>query len=178
MHIILGVLGLIVTILVLLNRLAEAGIDLGGLNPFLWRRRRAWRQKFEANPIFSLEDPQEVAGLLVVGVAKIDGEVSAEEKRALLSEFENTFALKPRQASEMLGSSVYILGDADVLRTQLDGVLNNTKDRFTPEQAASLLSMMERIATVDGTPTDEQRQLIEGVRARLSPPKTPEGTWN
>ena len=37
MHIILGVLGAVITILILLNRLAEAGIDLGGLNPFLWR---------------------------------------------------------------------------------------------------------------------------------------------
>jgi len=34
MHIILGVLGAIVTILVLLNRLADAGIDVGWLNPF------------------------------------------------------------------------------------------------------------------------------------------------
>ena len=41
----LGFLGLLVTVLILLSRLADAGIDLGGLNPFLWRRRRAWRQK-------------------------------------------------------------------------------------------------------------------------------------
>ena len=57
MHILLGLLGTIVTILVLLYRLSDSGIDLGGLNPFSWRRQRAWRQKFAANPIFSLEDP-------------------------------------------------------------------------------------------------------------------------
>ncbi len=45
MHVIIGVLGSIITILILLNRLAEAGIDLGGLNPFLWKRRRQWKQK-------------------------------------------------------------------------------------------------------------------------------------
>jgi len=44
MHFILGLLGTIVTILILLNRLADAGIDLGGLNPFLWHRRRKWRK--------------------------------------------------------------------------------------------------------------------------------------
>jgi len=42
---ILAVLGVIVTILILLNRLANAGMDLGGLNPFLWQRRRNWRKR-------------------------------------------------------------------------------------------------------------------------------------
>lgn len=40
MHIVLGLLGTLVTILWLLYRLAEMGIDLGGLNPWAWRRRR------------------------------------------------------------------------------------------------------------------------------------------
>ena len=40
MHIILGALGSIVTILYMLDRL---GIDIGGLNPFYWYRRRAFR---------------------------------------------------------------------------------------------------------------------------------------
>ena len=43
MHIILGALGTIVTILWLLHRLAEMGVSLGGLNPWLWQRRRKWR---------------------------------------------------------------------------------------------------------------------------------------
>ena len=70
MHVLLGLLGTIVTILVLLYRLSDIGINLGGLNPFSWRRRRAWQQKLEANPIFSLEDPREVAAVLLVGTAE------------------------------------------------------------------------------------------------------------
>ena len=56
MHIILGFLGAVVTILVLFKRLSDAGIDIGWLNPFAWRRRRAWRNKYQGNPIFSLSD--------------------------------------------------------------------------------------------------------------------------
>ena len=80
MHIILGILGAIVTILILLNRLAEAGIDLGGLNPFSARRLRKWQQKFEGNPLFALDDPVEVAAVLVVATANIAGVVTAEER--------------------------------------------------------------------------------------------------
>jgi len=46
MHVIIGFLGSVVTILWLLHRLAEMGIDMGGLNPWTWRRRRNFRQKY------------------------------------------------------------------------------------------------------------------------------------
>ena len=70
MHIILGLLGTIVTILILLNRLSEAGIEIGWLNPFAWNRRRKWRNKYQGNPIFQLVDPLEVAALLCTSLAK------------------------------------------------------------------------------------------------------------
>ena len=178
MHILLAVLGAIVTILIILKQLANAGIDLAGLNPFLWRRRRAFRNRAQGNPVFSLEDPKELAALLVVGVAKIDGDMSAEEKQAVLREFESSFAMKPRGAAALLGSSVYLLGDASVLLTHLDEVLARSRDKFTSEQVVSTLAMLERIAKAAGTPSEQQRQLIDGVRTRLSRMQPSQRTWN
>ena len=66
MHLILGLLTAIVTILFLLDRL---GINLGGLNPFDWRRRRAFAKRYGADPIYSVEDPIHVAALLIIGAA-------------------------------------------------------------------------------------------------------------
>jgi hypothetical protein len=107
MPVIIGMLGSIVTILWILYRLAEMGITLGGLNPFLWRRRRAWRQKYEANPLFSLTEPLDVTALLAVATAKADGDMSAAERHALLADFEKTFSLNARKASELLTASVH-----------------------------------------------------------------------
>lgn len=177
MHILLGLLGAVVTILVLLYRLADAGIDLGGLNPFAARRRRAWRQKFESNPIFSLDNSVDIAALLVVGVAKIDGDMSAEEKRALLGEFQTTFELSEGKASELLGSSAHLIGDGEVLQTQIDDVLAGRKELFSDAQAASLIEMMGRIAHTDGTPTAQQLGLIDAVRLSLAGPDIPQSTW-
>jgi hypothetical protein len=39
MHIIMGILGSIITILVLTNQLSRLGIDVGKLNPFAWHRQ-------------------------------------------------------------------------------------------------------------------------------------------
>ena len=79
MHLVIGFLGSLVTILYLLDRL---GIDLGGLNPFHWYRRRAFAQKYGADPIYSIEDPIHVASLMVIGAAKLGGDLTQEQKQA------------------------------------------------------------------------------------------------
>jgi uncharacterized tellurite resistance protein B-like protein len=177
MHILLGLLGTIVTLLVLLHRLADVGIDLGGLNPFSWRRRRAWRQKFEANPIFALHDPREIAAVLLVGVAKIDGDWTASEKRAVLDEFERTFSMTPKAASELLASTVYLLGDMRVVNEQLDPLLDRFREQLDTAQVDSLLAIIERIAAVDGGPTSQQRDLVGAITTALAPKERPAGTW-
>ena len=96
MHIILGALGTIVTILILLNRLADAGIDLGGLNPYLWNRRRKWRNQYEGNPVFKIESPMDATAILMVAATKADGDMTKEEKNLLLHLFETEFKLSKK----------------------------------------------------------------------------------
>ena len=74
MHIVIGFLTSLVTIFYLLDQL---GINLGGFNPFHWYRRRAWLKRHGGDPIYAVEDSMEVAALFVVGVAKVDGDLTA-----------------------------------------------------------------------------------------------------
>ena len=173
MHI-LGLLGTLVTLLFLLDRL---GIDLGGLNPFAWRRRRAWRQKYEANPIYSLDDPRAIAAVLLVGVAKIDGDLTAEERSTLLEEFENTFTMSAKAASELMSSTVFLLGDMQVLRNQAGELLTRFKERLAADQVSSLLAMIDRVAAVGGEPSARQSELVAQIRAALDPQPSSQGTW-
>jgi len=174
MHILLGLLGSIVTILWLLHQL---GIDLGGMNPFGWRRRRAWRNKFEANPIFALEDPREIAAVLIAGVAKIDGDLSADEKRGLLAELEETLSMSPKAASELLSSTVFLLGDMHVVNAQLDELLARYREHLAADQIESLLEIAGRVAALDGGPTARQDELIAAIRQGFGSEAEPQGTW-
>ena len=137
MHIILGLLGTIVTILVLLNRLAEAGIDLGGLNPYLWQLRRKWKQQYQGNPLYRLQSPMDSTAVLMVAAAKADGDVAREEKSALLSLFETEFNLAKKDAARLLISSAHLLDDGTELRASVSKFLAPSRDRFTEEQARS-----------------------------------------
>ena len=78
MHILIAFLGSLVTVFYLLDRL---DVDIGGFNPFHWRRKRAWSRQYHGDPVLSVEDPLHVAALLILGTAKLDGIVSAEQKR-------------------------------------------------------------------------------------------------
>ncbi len=177
MRIILGILAAIVTILILLNRLAEAGIDLGGLNPFSARRRLKWQQKFEGNPLFAVEDPIDVAAILVVATANMDGVITAEERTAILGMFASDFHLSQKQATDLLGSSAHLLGDSSALKDQLEGFLARSGGKFTNNQIESMLSMMESVAAVDGSASSDQLQLIENVRAAISKPVASDSVW-
>ena len=177
MHVVIGLLGSIVTILWLLHRLAEMGIDLGGLNPFLWQRRRKWRKQYEANPVFLLDGPMEATALLITATAKADGDMSSEEKREILSIFENEFQLSKRDAAGLLISSSHLLGKGDEVREQPDKVLNPSLENFTKEQALSAIELIKRISELGGSATEMQSELIHNTTVILERPITPKKKW-
>lgn len=177
MHIIIGFLGSVVTILWLLHRLAEMGIDLGGLNPFLWRRRRRWRKNYETNPIYKIEQPLEATALLIVATAKADGDMTVEEKKEILSMFEREFELPKREAAGLLISSTHLLGSGEELRQNLKGVLAPCLSKFTLEQAQSAVELMQRIAQV-GASSEAKAELIEKAKEELAPRSAPAGKWS
>ncbi len=175
MHIVLGLLGTIVTILYLLDRM---GVDLGGLNPFYWRRRRAWAAKYEGDPIYSVEDPMHVAALLIVGAAKLDGDLSAEQKKVALNQFESSFSLDSRAASELLGSAAHLLGAPQIIDTQLNGVAEKNKDRFSKNQAESMIQMIIEVASADGDLSAKQSEYVASIRSQFVPSEKSQGVWS
>ena len=169
MHIILGLLGAIVSLLYILDRL---GIDIGWLNPFSWARRRAWAKKYEGDPIYAVEDPVHVAAILVVGVARLGGDVGAEQKQAIVKAFGDTFSLSEDDANGLYISAQHLLGAPQIIENQLNGVVDEHGDVFNAEQSASLL---ELIRTAVESPTDTQRSFVESIASRLKAPAA--GVW-
>jgi len=174
---ILGLLGSVVTILWILYRLAEMGIDLGGLNPFLWQRRRKWKKHYEANPIYKIDSPLEVTALLVTATAKADGDMSAEDKRTILQMFEDEFHLSAKDAVALLTSSSHLLGKGDEVRDNLKGVLAPSLAYYTPEQASSAVDMLQRVAGASGPGSELKQHLVRNASVILGQTTRPRGKW-
>ena len=115
MHVILGGLGLIVTILVLINRLSDAGIDIGWLDPFKWNRRRKWRQAYHANPVYDIKDPMKSTAGLMYAMAKCSGDISSEQKNCILDTFKEIFKLTDKEATDLLSTCSFYIKTEDVV---------------------------------------------------------------
>jgi hypothetical protein len=164
MHIILGALGAIVTILILLNRLSSNGIDIGWLNPFAWKRRRDWAKKYHSNPVYSLEHPMEVTGLLMVALAKGDGDMTLEQKHEIKDKFKEVFHLSDENATALITSSVFLLKENLSVVKNMSKLLEPSIAKFSVDQAKSACNMLEHISTFDGPPNSFQQEVISLFR--------------
>ena len=174
MHVLLGLLGSLITILYFLDRL---GFDLAGMNPFYWRRRRAWAKKYEGDPIYSVEDPIEVAAILIIGVARLEGDLSAEQKRIAQEQFASVFSMDARAAAQLLGSASHLLGAPQVIDAQLDGLIEKNKDLLSTDQSQSMIEMMLAVAAACDGPTARQREYLDKVTSKFAIRQKGEGPW-
>lgn len=131
MHVLIAFLTTLASVLFALERL---GIDIGWINPWSWRRRRRWYKQYHANPAFSLQSPMEAIALLLAAVAKIDGDLSSEEKNELRQIYEEVFKQTPKEASALLVSSTFLLGSGNEVFSRPQDVLAPSLQNFSIEQ--------------------------------------------
>lgn len=166
MHIIIGLLTALGTLLYVMERMR---IDIGWLNPWAWKRRRAWSKMATGNPVYGLDKPIDAIALIATAAAKIDGDLSIEEKEALKNIFRNTFNLSEQEASQLLGSSVYLLGPGEDVFQSPEKVLQRSLDQFSDEQKASSMGLLSAIINVGGAPSNLQQEFVSKVRKAIHP---------
>ncbi len=177
MHIILGALGLIVTILILINRLSNAGIDIGWLDPFKWNRRRKWRQEYHSNPVFNIEDPMKSTACLMYTMSKCSGDISREEKEVMLSIYKDVFKLADREATDLLSTCSYFIKDEDLVKNNLSKFLKPSINYFAEEQKESAYSLIEKVACCEGGPNEKQSELLNQIKEAFKPKKEQFRKW-
>ena len=177
MHVVIGVVTAVAGLIWALVALQRAGMDLGWLNPFLWQRRRQWQQRYREKPLYTLDKPMDVAAVLLLGVAKCEGEISAQQKTALLDIYQREFRVGHNEAADLLLASSYMIRNEVYLVDNLDKLLELSHGRFTDEQVASLVSLMQQVARLESPPIQEQERLIEATAGYFRERRQSKGTW-
>lgn len=166
MHFILGALGTIVTILILFKRLSDAGIDLSWLNPFVPQRSRASEER--GNPILSLTDPLEVAALMATAIAMIDGELGLEKEAILRKLFQKEFHKTEKEASDLLISSIHLVGDGKAIMDRPEVFLAISMDSFDKHKAQSVMSLLANSCKIDEKNTEVKAVFIQKIEETFS----------
>lgn len=160
-----------------LYRLQNSGVDLNAFNPFFWFRRRKWQNQMNTKPIHLIENPMEAAALLLVATAKLDGEITREQKRFVIQLFITEFSTIEKVANELYATSSYLLKDIDNITPEVRLILEPCKAAFKPNHIATLIEMLHKVAGEESSPTVAQNELIIEVRKQLTPAKDNKLTW-
>ena len=173
MHIIIGFLTALATLLYALERL---GVDLGWFNPWAWKRRRTWMKQSTGNPAYGLDKPIDAIALLATAAAKIDGDLSIEEKDQLKRIFQSTFNQSEKEASQLLGASTYLLGSGEDVFQSPEKVIKRSLEKFTEVQKTLSLELLSEIIHVGNAPSDLQKEFVEKVTKSIQPAAN-KGGW-
>ena len=177
MHIVIGVISAVAGLIWALVALQRAGFDISCCNPVLWRRRAQWRKKFAEKPIYTLSQPLDVAGLLLLGTAKCEGEVSTEQKQELRKIFTEELNLNTNEADDLLVASAHLMRDEIYLVDHLAPILERSARSFSTQQVESLLNLMRQVAEKESPINEEQEKLLRATAEYFTAQERTAGQW-
>lgn len=177
MHILIGLLTAIAGLVWALYRLQNSGVDLNAFNPFYWARRRQWQKKLGTKPIHCLDNAMDAAALLLVAMAKLDGDITRESKTEIIALFESRFGLSNQEAVECFASSAYLLRDEINLIGEIKNILAPCSATMSSSQKQSLIDMLDVVGNYDGVLSVDQSAFKAEVAKVLSPGQAAAQQW-
>ena len=136
-------------------------------NPFSFFRRLKWQTRVGIKPIYNLSKPIEVSAVFMLGIAKLEGEISREQKENILQIFQNEFNLNKDQSQEMFVFATFILKDEYTILSSAAKILKNSSPHFTAEQANALIEELKHISSINQVANKQQKKLLHLVQAGL-----------
>ncbi len=160
-----------------LYRLHNSGVDLNAFNPFHWFRRRKWQQKINSKPLHLIENPMEAAAVLLVATAKLDGEITREQKNFIIRLCAQEFSISEKVSAELYATSSYMLKDVDNVVDEVRLILEPCKAAFKASHVTTLIEMLHKVAGEESPPSEAQNALIIEVRKNLDENKEANLVW-
>ncbi len=172
MHILLAILGAVGALIFVVYRLtyiAREGQEVVSDAHGLYRRHQ-WNRKYSRNAINTLEDPREIAVLLMHETARYRGPLTEAQREAICEQATGHLGLSRADAEELLGAAAFMAQDITDIANVLTKVLRPLHNRLTDVEKRELVGMMAAVAEVDGEPDTMQVHLIARTREKLLPP--------
>lgn len=177
MHVLLAILSGLAAVFWALWRLDREGFDFAALNPFLWKRRAHWRQQYEADPLFLLSAPLEVASVLMLAIAREKGEISLEEIYQIKAMMVSKLGRTPQQADELFRASSHLLRQHDSIRGKVADILSPCRNAFTAMHVDTIDGLLTAIVAIAGPASREQAAIMDEFRSFFRP-QSSEDAWS
>ena len=132
-------------------------------------RRFGYRRKVGQHPADSIDDPRLAAAGMMAALARMDGDLTAEQMNALRVECRASFRVDQKEADDIAAYGRWIASQSQDPGEAVRRLSRIVRDQAEPEAHADLVRMLERIAAVGGGGVSEMQQAsIDAVRRALT----------
>lgn len=174
MHIIIGVITAIAGLVWALTSLQRSGVDLNSFNPFTWYHRYQWRKKIQPHPALAVDNPMDIAAVILLHTAKLKGELTRETRQTLLKIFQDTFRLEEKGAEVLFSATSFLLKDG-LFEKFVSRFIQMRWSTLSTAQAQQIVPLVQKIAELDGPPTAQQSELLSLLKEKTLP--KPDSSW-
>ena len=173
MHILIGLLTLLGVIAVWIWRMRAAAdatreIVDAAADARSALRRYGHRRRAGQHPADIVDDPRLAASGILAAVARMDGDLTAEQANALRVECRASFRVGQREADDMAAYGRWLADQSPQASELIRRLTRVIRERASQEAHEDLLRMIERIASVEGgAPSDMQLDALQQVKRGL-----------
>jgi hypothetical protein len=178
MGIVLQLLGLVITFVMAMEALRRFGIDVGWLNPLTFFRRRSWRNKVTTPPLYALEHPVDVVGVLALATVQTTGAISSQQKAGVQELLRKHLNMNEADAVNLWLSSSHMLRNRPLEVAEVPAVLQRSADKFSEYHVQTLKTVMHAAALIEPPINASQHQLINAADAFFAQKKAAPVTWS
>jgi len=143
--------------------------NIGKSSSSLWTRRNQWQQQASQIPVRNLSTSFELATVLILGMAKLSGEITREMKEDIVKIYQDTFHLSENQAQSAYTTASFLLKDEVNLQYTVKGIIRGTKEQFTKDQIEFLLDIIARVSQFEGKANEYQLDYFDVLSKELKP---------
>ena len=174
MHIILGIIA-----------------ALGGVAFFIWRvrataeaareivdaaddiraaaRRYGHNRKTKINPLDAIDDSRVAAATVLAAFARMDGDYTREQLNAIKDECQQVFNTSEEEAIEITGQSRWLMEQTKNIDEAIRRLSRILRRQLGVDEKKELLSMVTRIATIEGEGmTELQEQSLSQLSRQIA----------
>ncbi len=177
MGILLELLGLVVAVAVALGALKRNGVDIGWLNPFTFFHRLAWKRKSTIPPLYALDHPIDVVGVMALAAVQTSGIVTSTQKEGVLALLCQHLSMDADEANKLWILSSHLLRHRALDAREVPAVLEKSAEKFSDYHQKTLMSVVKAAIAIEPPENAAQAELVAAIEAFFNKRRAAPAVW-
>lgn len=177
MGLLIELLGLVLAVAVALGALKRNGVDIGWLNPFTFFHRMRWKQKSGIPPLYALDHPIDVVGVLALAAVQTSGIVTSKQKEGVLALLCQQLSMDEAEANKLWILSSHLLRHRALDAREVPAVLEKSAEKFSDYHQKTLMSVVKAAIAIEPPENAAQTELVAAIEDFFNKRKAAPAAW-